>query len=355
MTLCHCDTCTTATGQLCTTGVEIPPGSKPPLITGKVKGYKPAGATIERFFCETCGARVYADASGIKPGLMFLCTGAFETGSVFVEGRSVAVYELKQHVFVASTKDGGLRDWCVNVPAWEGWGTQTKEIPTDTLYGTASNSQASQEPISQFVSSKDELHCSCHCGGVAFSITRPRDGSKHWPVPSESEILSSPVSLPKSPEWFMPAAGAKYNAFLCACNDCRFSSGHDVSAWAMIPKKNFRAANRDDVSPENVGGLQRESTMRDYGSSEGVHRQFCGGCGATLSFFNEVSPNLMNVAVGLMRSASGRRVEDWLVWQTGEVGYAGLAMNPGFINGLEGGMKEWAVKTGMGMGVERTF
>ncbi len=67
------------------------------------------------------------------------------------------------------------------------------------------------------------------------------------------------------------AAGEPAHSSICHCTDCRRSAGAPMVAWAMFPQ-----------SSVTVTGEPRE-----YASSPGTIRQFCGTCGTGLFYRNE--------------------------------------------------------------------
>jgi hypothetical protein len=78
------------------------------------------------------------------------------------------------------------------------------------------------------------LEGGCHCGAVRYAIAGEPEGS-----------------------------------MICHCRTCRAVSGAPVVAWISVASDAF----------EIVRGRAKE-----YVSSEGVRRQFCGRCGAQLTY-----------------------------------------------------------------------
>lgn len=79
--------------------------------------------------------------------------------------------------------------------------------------------------------------------------------------------------------------------------------------------------------------------MRRFESSPGVYREFCGTCGATVFWHCDERPGVVDVSVGLLRSVSGARADDWLEWATGRVSFAEDALDKGLIGLLEKGLQ----------------
>ena len=82
-------------------------------------------------------------------------------------------------------------------------------------------------------------------------------------------------------------------------------------------------------------------TLKQYNSSEGIWRAFCGVCGAVVFYHNDKRPDLIDVSVGLMEAESGARAEEWLEWSRDEVSYAEYAQNKSLIESLNTGLKAW--------------
>ena len=67
---------------------------------------------------------------------------------------------------------------------------------------------------------------------------------------------------------------------LCHCSDCRRATGAPTVAWALAPK--------DAVT------IQGDPKV--YASSENARRHFCGACGSSLFYTNEVTfPGMIDV------------------------------------------------------------
>jgi hypothetical protein len=185
---------------------------------------------------------------------------------------------------------------------------------------------------------EDRLKAQCHCGGVKFYITRPNEESKKAQSPFPDLMVpfhtgASPAN-PEHETWFLRSNGTKYLAGTCTCTSCRVSMGFEIQTWAFIPKCN--------IFQENGQGLDFEmGTMRRYGSSEGVSREFCGTCGSTVFWHCEERPELIDVSVGLLDPAEGARVESWLDWWTQRVSFEEMAVSRRLVESLEAGLKGW--------------
>ena len=84
--------------------------------------------------------------------------------------------------------------------------------------------------------------------------------------------------------------------------------------------------------------------MKSYASSEGVTREFCGTCGATVFWHCDERPDLIDVSVGLFDPEQGARVEGWLDWWTDRVSFEELAHSKDLVASLADGLKRWKVE-----------
>ncbi|XMA14036.1 hypothetical protein WAI453_006827 [Rhynchosporium graminicola] len=83
-------------------------------------------------------------------------------------------------------------------------------------------------------------------------------------------------------------------------------------------------------------------TLKTYHSSDGVQREICGVCGATVFWRSKQRPDLIDVSVRLLDPKEGGRVESWLHWRTNKVSYGELAVIKGLIASLADGLKRWS-------------
>ncbi|MCJ1387100.1 hypothetical protein MMC17_010229 [Xylographa soralifera] len=290
---------------------------------GKVESYRNSSDLI-MCFCGTCGTSVYELAPASKQ--FGLCSGALDAAN--------GIIELKEHMFVAATKDGGLREWLLDIPAWEMY----RQDPSGSIEpGKAYGAKAS---ATSNTTEGDILHCSCHCKGVQFNITRPgpRSSMLHSPWPDLlMPYFENASDNSADVKWWIRAGGTKYLAGTCACNSCRRGSGYDIQCWAFVPKVNIQKTNRDPIDFDLA-------TLKRYTISEGAYREFCGKCGAVVFWHGDERPDLVDVSVGLLNARSGARAEEWLEWCTGRVSFQELAQNKSLIEKLAIGIKDWGAR-----------
>lgn len=322
MVLCHCNTCRHSSGVLSVSHVSVPSGSSHLQINGQPCCYRTPFQT--RYFCGDCGCSIYQKMK--KSGTVELCTGALETAG-FVE--------MNEHIFVADTIDGGLSEW-IRAP-----NTNETQHERNHLGGAISSKiSESLQGSSRMI---DHLRGYCHCRGVQFTISRPDE------IPSISNVPWPDLIMPyhsKSSEntddekWWLRANGTKYLAGTCACNSCRLGSGYDIQTWAFIPKANINLLDGEGLN-------YAMGTLRQYESSDGIYREFCKICGATVFWHSGNRPDIVDVSVGLLDSARGARAEDWLEWWTDRVSFEELAQNTKYIALLSRGLREWAENKNM--------
>ena len=318
ITLCHCDTCRYTTGLLGVSTLTLPNDTSSFEVRGKLKGYK-SSTHRTRFFCEQCGAFIY---NSTTDGLAEIYTG-------ILEGYG-GIVELKQQDYMADTKDGGLSVWLPDIVAGKGQAHRSEQNQH-----TSESQCVSPEP--QHSNSSTKLPGYCHCGGVQFQITRPNDHSTKlsspWPdliVPYHSGSSENVEDV----KWWLRKDGTKYLAGTCACNSCRLASGCDIQVWTFVPKTNIFQPN-DQLMDFSMG------TLKQYQSSEGVYREFCSCCGATVFWHCDERPDLIDVSVGLLHAGNGARAESWLDWWTERVSFEEHAQNKVLISSLSIGLQSW--------------
>ena len=318
LTLCHCYTCRHQSGLMCITGASLPPGTEFD-VKGPLAVYK-ASEDLSRFFCSNCGANVYMDDKDSKKEIS---TGVLESAEGLVR--------LDHHIYVADTKDGGLRDWLPGMEAWEGYREVSKKLDADWKDGSleASSGEKAQE-----------LHAHCRCKGVSFKITRPDESSASISAP-RGDIVGPPTTKEDkiSSAWWLRENGTKYLGGTCACSDCRLVSGYDIQTWAFVPKANILQL---DGKPLDFSA----GTLKCYNSSKGVYREFCSKCGATVFYHSDSRPDLIDVSAGLLDAEEGARAESWLGWKTERVSFEEEAQNKDLIKNLGAGLKQWGEAKG---------
>ncbi|MCJ1250456.1 hypothetical protein MMC30_007684 [Trapelia coarctata] len=310
--LCACDTCRHNSGHLAITAVLLPSNKRNLKVKGKAEKYATSDGPdgLFRCFCGVCGANVYEDSPNEKK--IGLCGGALT--------KAEGIVAPKCHIFVGDTKDGGMRDWIPQIPAWEAW--DSPQVGQDEVAHAGDFIPRAKVPESSLA---EKLHCSCHCGGVQFDITRPNKESR------KVEALYHPKKR-------LCPDGKRYIAIVCTCNACRQCSGYDLQPWAFVPMVNMEKPDGNKMD-FNLG------TLKAYESSEGKTRYFCSNCGAKVFWKGSTRPLIIDVSVGLTEAPSGARGEEWLDWHTDRVIYSGFAQNKSLVEMLEAGLKSRGERT----------
>lgn len=102
--------------------------------------------------------------------------------------------------------------------------------------------------------------------------------------------------------------------------------------------------------------VEREGgrVLKGYESSEGVMREFCGVCGATVFWHDKWRLEVVDVSVGLLDAGEGARAEVWLEWWGGRVSFEEDAVRDGDDEGSEEGrvnVEEWDLIPALGRGL----
>lgn len=304
--LCHCSICRYTHGTPCIFHAPLPAGIEPqyipPSSVSELTIYElPTGS--KRHFCSTCGCHIGA---GDHEGWVI-------SNAIFDANKNdPGIWLFNTHYDPNSASDGGLSALFSSVE-----GRELKMIDPEPAVHSAAGNLPTHE-----IENK-ELLAQCHCGGVSFTISRPKD-----------EFVSSPAS-----HGWLPPDKTKWLACLDLCDDCRLVNGTHVIGWMFVPV--------DHLSPMPPANLKIGSS-KGYRSSKDVLRTFCDTCGATVFYSCEERPGIVDVATGLLRAPEGVMAENWAVWRAGRAsGFQdGLQYHEGFASALIEGMKQWGEKRG---------
>ncbi|KAL2147367.1 hypothetical protein VTI28DRAFT_9831 [Corynascus sepedonium] len=383
---CHCTTCRRTTGLLCTSYAPVAAPS-----TVGLEGYA-ISPTTTAYFCSTCGCHIFrvrrlAQSATAENWEWEVATGTIiDAPEEEDERKSSNLPSQWRHQHVQDTQDGGLAIWLpgASTPA---------SLPPNTATPALSLSAKDDDDDD----ANDTLLASCHCASIRLRITRPA-------VPPESPLnpdsgypdlllpyVSTPASTVANPaheRWYLRRRKQDVNnnykykhiysylAGTCACQTCRLASGFEIQTWAFIPRRNIflvsqpsspgtsSSSSKDEkkgekeptATPLDFTTLPRDTLLRQYESSPGRIRDFCGRCGATVFWHDTFRPDLIDVSVGLLSSAAdrgkngdgGARAQGWLEWWTGRVSFfeeagkgrtgAAKAWGESVIRALEEGM-----------------
>lgn len=176
------------------------------------------------------------------------------------------------------------------------------------------------------VDGEERLRAQCHCGGVSFTIGRPKQDAL------EDTFMSIYVS---------PVDKQKWKAAFDLCGDCRLAHGTHVVGWAFAPLSHCEPKIKSDLK---IG------TAKTYSSSAPVLRSFCGTCGATVFYSHEFRipserQQVVDIATGILRAPEGVMAENWLTWRS-KVAWLkdGKHYDGEFGESLEQGMEKWAIE-----------
>ena len=332
--MCHCDSCRHMTGALCLTVVFLPESYQPEqALVDKLHPFQ-FSKRITQYFCPDCGTHVLARCLEDENDPNNKVTWDVASGTLEqIEG----LVELAGHEFLADTLDGGFSDFLPelggkSIARWPQQPGKDEQLPQPWT----SHTRPSDTP-----KPSDKLHAHCKCGGVSFYISRPSARSKEeieadWPDLIIPEHSQSP--RPPQETWWLADNGTKFTAGMCTCDSCRLAFGMEWVEWAFVPTA--------DISLDEEGRVPFQpeiGTLKQYNSSSGVTRYFCGHCGAHVFWWSKERPRLIDVAVGLLAAPEGARAENWLRWRTQRVSYREDAMPraKSWTEGVERGLKEY--------------
>ena len=255
--ICHCDTTRKITGMLLGSFVLVPDGtsliadinSPPPSVLE----YR-SSTYASRYFCATCGAKLAYYHRKFDKWLIAI--GLLER----VDG----IVKYERHQWIGDTIDGGIL-----------------QIMKDNLlrYSQGPDSKKFMGVESTFVTSAikaESLRAACHCGGFQATIFRPS---------------AAPIENEEARAQCIASSGDRWRAGHCLDSSCRTASGLSLTSWCWFPKSHVK--------------ITHSSTLISYRSSEGKSRDFCGGCGATVSIAREDWPWRYQIAMGLIEIPKG--------------------------------------------------
>jgi hypothetical protein len=233
------------------------------------------------------------------------------------------VWAFGKHVNVESTVDGGLASWLSEIDGkrLEAW----KEKDGDVLEHSFGDWKAPTTTITPAPSSDppatEKLHAHCHCNGVSFYIHPPRDDSVFENV---QDTLT-------------PEAKNKWYALNCLCTSCRLASGCASMPWAFPLMDHITLFDDSPYPLTHIFG-----SIKEYRSSDGVLRTFCGTCGAVVAYACDDRPGMVDIAVGLLDARDGALANSWLEWRVGRCGYGEDCRWSGVLASLTKGTLKWA-------------
>ncbi|KAJ5734248.1 hypothetical protein N7493_003034 [Penicillium malachiteum] len=304
--LCHCSICRHTHGTLCTFHTRLPSGIEPKFISpsssNELTAYDYSNSLSTRYFCSTCGCQIGDQSHKDKSWVI--------SNAIFdVNKDDQGIWRFSTHLYPSSATDG----LAPLIPVIDG---NTLEMLDPESPNTP------MPPANE--STDTDLLAQCHCGGVSFKIVRPK-----------AEFIANP----ESQVWLSPIDRNKWLACMDTCDDCRLVNGTHVIGWMFVPVSHF--------SPTPSTNLVIGSS-KTYRSTSDVLRTFCGTCGATVFYNCQDRPEIVDVAVGILRAPEGVMAGNWALWRAGRVSWLenGLRYHAGFSKALMEGLKLWGIERG---------
>ncbi|KAL4926689.1 Mss4-like protein [Aspergillus undulatus] len=257
--ICHCAICRTTHGALASFHAPLPMAIEAEFITpsstSNMTGYTHVNATSTRYFCSTCGCHIADREKGWREG------GEWNVSiSIFDQNNNQACWVIDEHYFVGSTGNGTLPD-----------------VNRDKGKITAPKPDQAERKDKD----KQTFLAKCHCDGVSFNISRPRQEY---------------INFPTSNGWIHESDASKWLALIDACSNCRLVTGSHAIGWLFVSMEHITPSLPDNLL---IG------TSESHVSSKGVYRTFCGKCGATVLYSHTSRPGVVDVATGILHAKEG--------------------------------------------------
>ncbi|KAL1867684.1 hypothetical protein Daus18300_006240 [Diaporthe australafricana] len=311
---CHCTSCRRMTGALYSMQADWP-GDQDEIRGSTLKKYD-FSHRITVLSCGTCSCIMFFAPMKQEDGSDATEGGyAVFTGTLSNDGPEGLV-RIDDHIFVGDTKDGGASMWMRNpngdsggARRWFGQEHESEQVAFDW--------PGPPQPEVEVQNEASEIPIRCHCGGVDLVFQRQK---------AEQDFMAMTKSeLP----WFVDPTSKKLMASVDPCDSCRLSSGVDFWAWTFVllrhigfPSETSGKVGLPDDTKDLKAAVSKQGPERDsrlgtlgfYASSADVQRYFCSRCSASVFYAVDDRPELVDVAVGLLDSATGARAESLLCW-----------------------------------------
>ncbi|PPQ74340.1 hypothetical protein CVT24_000694 [Panaeolus cyanescens] len=334
---CHCSICRHTTGQMGTDGAVASNAPLALVENGAPKDLADlsnlsrynASPSLTRYFCKTCGAHMIFKLQTNSGQVVWgATTGCLE--------RTKGIVQLRYHVHLNSTKDGGFSNHYrsvngVELPRYAEWGKGAL-LPPDWKDDDLLLLQKKFE---------NEIHAHCCCKKISFRITRPtqeasKEQSNWWLIPGEDD--------PNYPTGHKPP---RFFAAHCFCTSCRLSHGSTVSNCVLIPRTNIFTQDGKNITLST----DRPSNLTQYCSSPNTYREFCSTCGASAFWWtlqkdnsivpvdeNSSEPVYISVSAGLLsEEEGGALLESWVSWSE-ILGYPEDALDQSVVEAIQEGV-----------------
>jgi hypothetical protein len=286
--LCHCNPCRYTSGALYSTTGNL---RTAPSAASLAKCAAFASSEhLTRYFCRTCGSQCFILHNAQQRWTAF--SGIIEASDSNAQPENIV--KITYHGYVDDTVDQILPARLLTlggeqVPCYH---QGDKEAPM-------SREQVLNPPTTS-VQKQDSVEARCQCGSVSFRLKRP-----NW------------EGLPANTPYVPPEAHRdKCMASFCCCRSCRLAQGAaSLQPWLYLPPENVLASDGTPVRFSVKDGTSLPGIL-DYHSTPGKNmHSSCATCGATVFYWAEERPHIVNVAVGLLRSPEGSMASNFLWWR----------------------------------------
>ncbi|KAH7071025.1 Mss4-like protein [Paraphoma chrysanthemicola] len=298
--VCHCDSCRHVTGALYSVDVRWPvPRAEVDVSKLQVFHHFPS---IDLLFCPTCSTPIFFADRNDKNRLLGVFTGV-------LPNENVDLVQFANHIFVDDTKDGGASVWLRH----NANGSEIKRFKLDDQRNNPEELPSDWQPeklLSGYEKrSKQIVPIRCKCKGIDFTL-------HHGDYTGVEEN-----QLP----FHIDPATHKSLAGFCGCDSCRLQCGVDLMHWTYSELKYItfnKDAPRTVTNASELKSLVDKKdpaigTLRYYSASESADRYFCRTCSACVFYTNDLRPEIIDIAIGLLEASDGARAESLLSWPYG--------------------------------------
>ena len=298
-----------------------------------------ASKNLTRYFCSICSAYLLYETKGTSDPHWSVSSGVLE--------RTEGIVKVGYHAFLADTLDSGLAHHYrelngVEIPRYE-FDEGGKTLP---LGWKAESLLKKQEPSKAGGEGEERLNVYCHCKNISIYLKRAKqeeakDPSKWWLVKGKDDD---------------PTSRVRFRSGHCFCTSCRTTSGSLIQSWVILPRANAIDARTSlpiafSFPKDANAPSKRPQGLKQYQSSNGTFREFCGTCGASTFYWTKdpkngrvrdissEEPEVINVGAGMLdQEDGGSRAEGWCSWSD-KLMFGELGIDRAGVEALEAGVK----------------
>lgn len=298
--ICHCDSCRHVTGALYTDALRWPaPRAYVDVSALKVYHHFPS---IDLLFCPTCSTPMFFADRNDADRLLGVFSGV-------LSNNDVDLIHFANQVYVSDTQDGGASVWLQH-------NSDGSEIipfmQDDERRGPEMVPQKwpPQEQLTGYAARKeDSIAIRCKCEGVDLQLY----------AGDYSNVKADELPFNIDPTTHKLLAG------FCGCDSCRLQAGIDMFIWTFAEMKYISFANSTDAFPTTAVKLKKLvdakhpalGSLTYYSSRSDVDRYFCSNCSACIFYSVTRRPEILDIAIGVLRASDGARAESFLSWPYG--------------------------------------